>query len=146
MSAPAVVDPDEALGRCVFSGREAKRGQRRGRVRFNVFLEKPRVQTLSVDRLDYAPLVEAVRLGERAAEKRRQPFYGWAVLRSGHAADRGRRVAATPRPDNPFHADVILPDTAVTDREEQKVHAQQLADSSSWRPRPDAASPLLQRN
>ncbi len=136
MSGPATVEPEEALGRCVFSSREARRGHRRGSVRFNVFLEKPRVQKLSVDRLDRASVEEAVRLGERAAENRQQTFYGWGVVSAEQAAGNGRRVTATPQRDNPFHADIVLPERAVSDREEQKVHAQQLADLSSWRARP----------
>lgn len=133
---PAIVEPDEALGRCVFSSRDARRGRRRGRVRFNVFLEKPHVQDLSVDRLDRAPVEEAVRLGVLAAEKRQRAFYGWGVVTAEAAAANDRRVAATPRPDNRIHADIILPDPAVSDREEQKVQAQQLADLSLWRARP----------
>ena len=136
MSVPATVAPDEALGRCVFSSREARRGRRRGKVRFNVFLERPGIQDLSVDRLDRASVEEATGLGERAATRRQQTFYGWGVVSAERAVDNGRSVAATPRPDNPFHADIVLPDRAVSKREEQKVHAQQLADLSSWRASP----------
>jgi len=34
---------------------------------------------------------------------------------------------------NPFHADILLPDTAIEDRDEQKQHAQELATEAQWR-------------
>ena len=136
MKVPAVVGPDEALGRGVFSQREAKRAQRQGKARLNAFLEKAGVADVSVDRLDCAPLEKAVSLGEKAAQNRAGPFCGWAVVSAESAEDNGRRVAATPQPENPIHADIVLPDLAAADREEQKEHAQQLADLSAWRARP----------
>ena len=136
MTAPAVVQSDEALGRGVFSRKEAKRAQRRRRVRLNVFLEKAGVAEISVDRLDCAPLEKAVSLGEKAAQNRAGPFCGWAVVSAESAEDNGRRVAATPQPENLIHADIVLPDLAAADRQEQKEHAQQLADLSAWRARP----------
>ena len=136
MSAPAVVGPDEALGRGVFSRKEERRARRLGKVRLNVFLEKPEVADLSVDRLDHAPEDKAVRLGEKAAQTRAGPFCGWAVVSAESAAQDGRRVAATPQPENPIHADIVLPALAAVGREEQKEHAQHLADLSMWRARP----------
>ena len=128
------IAPGESLGRGVFSGRHRDRAGR-ARVPHHVFLERRGEARLSVDRLDLAPPEEAIEIAERVAAGRRATFYGWAVVAADRAAANGRRVAATPLPDNPYHADVVLPDIAVEDREEQKRHAQEPADASIWRPR-----------
>ena len=71
------------------------------------------------------------------AAARGKTFYGWAVIDAETAASNGRQVTASPQLDNPYHADIVLPDAAVEDREEQKRHAQELADASIWRNRDD---------
>ena len=63
-------------------------------------------------------------------------FYGWAAIAAKDAGSNGRRVVATPQPDNPYHADIILPNSIAEDRDEQFRHAQELADKSCWRERP----------
>ena len=65
-------------------------------------------------------------------------FYGWAVIAAEYAGSDGRQVVATPQPDNPYHTDIILPDSTAEDRDEQIRHAQELADASRWRERPDS--------
>ena len=53
------------------------------------------------------------------------------------AVRNGRRAGASPILDqNPYHADIVLPRIASEDREDQKRHAQELADMSRWRSRP----------
>ncbi len=64
-------------------------------------------------------------------------FYGWAVITTEYAENNGRQVVYTPLPDNPYHTDIILPDSAAENRDEQIRHAQELADASLWRERPD---------
>lgn len=75
-------------------------------------------------------------IAETRAADRGKDFHGWAVITVENAATSGRRVEATPQLDNPYHADIILPDAVIEDREEQKRHAQELADASIWRERP----------
>lgn len=77
-----------------------------------------------------------VEIADRMATARYRTFYGWAVVTARNASTNGRQVIASPLLDNPYHADIILPDAAVEDREEQKCHAQELADASTWRGRP----------
>ena len=132
-----IVAPGECLGRGVFSSRDRNRA-RRSRVPLNVFLEREGEARLSVDRLDVAPAVEAIEIADRVATARNRTFYGWAVVLSETAAASGRRAVASPQLDNPYHADIVLPDPAVEDREEQKRHAQELADGSAWRDREPA--------
>lgn len=128
----------ERLGRGVFSSSKAKRA-RRGRVLHNVFLEKAGEAEISTDRLDKAPVMEAISVAESVAVARGDSFYGWATLDAEIATQSGRKVEATPRLDNPYHADIVLPGAAIEDREVQKRHAQELADASKWLDLADAA-------
>ena len=134
---PRQIGPEEELGRRVFSNRHARRAQRSS-VPHHVFLAEAGKRLISVDRLSVAPTAEAVALAETAAADRGRTFYGWASLAAAAAPCNGRCIAASPIPArNPFHADIVLPDAAAKDREEQTRHAQELADTSRWRPRPD---------
>lgn len=128
----SVIAPEEELGRGVFSRRSADRA-RRSRVPFNVFLEKPTRTDLSVDRLSVAPSNQAVAIARKVGEARGATFYGWAVVPVTHAEGNERHVRAAPIVGNPYHANICLPETVAADREEQKRHAQELADASRWR-------------
>lgn len=134
MTDGANIGPEEKLGRDIFSSNQAKRA-RRGRIPINVFLEREGESLLSVDCLDRALPGEASRIADRVAAGRRRTFYGWAVVDARTAASSGRQVRASAQLDNPYHADIVLPDVAIEDREEQKRHAQELADASIWRAR-----------
>ena len=137
MSIPSGIDPEEVLGRSVFSHRQANRALR-STVPHHVFLTKAGETRISVDRLSVAPLSDAVALAEAAAADRGRTFYGWAAVDAGAARRNGRDVVATPIPErNPYHGDIVLPDAALADREEQTRHAQELADASRWRPSPN---------
>lgn len=95
-----------------------------------------------MDRLTYAPPGFAVANADKIALMRdptgTNPFCGWLVIATDLAIAAGRTVQASPLPDgaNPYHADIILPESAVGNREEQRRHAQELADAAQWRPRP----------
>ena len=128
----------EHLGRGVFSSRHRDRA-RRTRVPHHVFLEREGITEISVDRVDSAPPAEASVAATRIANDRGATFYGWAVVMAHKASANGRQVRASAKPNNPYHADIVLPDLAAEDREEQKRHAQELADASSWRERPSTS-------
>ena len=138
MTIPDTIAPEEELGRDIYSRRHARRAQRK-RVPLNVFLVEEGNTKISVDRLTFAPPDKATANAEKRAIARNATFYGWAVVTAEKAGDRGRHVIATPKPeyDNPYHADIVLPELAGEDRDEQKDHAQKLADASQWRERPD---------
>ena len=108
-----------------------------------VFLERHGEVSISVDRLDFAEPEEMATLGDKVAVgrsvDRTVSFYGWAVIAAEDAGSSERQVVATPQPDNPYHTDIILPDSIVEDRDEQVRHAQELADASHWRERPDSS-------
>ena len=136
MRVPPQIGSDEELGRHVYSRRHAKRALRSS-VPHHVFLIQEGKTRISVDRLGVAPLAEALALAEANAADRGRAFYGWATVDARTARRNDRYVAATPIPNtNPYHGDIVLPDSAAADREEQTRHAQELADASRWRPRP----------
>lgn len=137
MKIPGRIASEEELGRGVFSSRHAERAKR-SRPPHHIFLERPGVSDLSVDRLSLAPTVEAAAIAENAAKARDATFYGWASVSADQAGRSGRRVLASPLFANPYHADIVLPEATSEDREEQKRHAQELADASHWRGRPDS--------
>ena len=140
MTIAGTVAPGEDLGRSVFSSRNRNRA-RRGKTPHHVFLEREGKADISVDRLTCAPEIEMAEIADRVAANRGATFYGWAVVVTEHVRANGRRVVATPRPDNSYHADIVLPALAAEDREEQKRHAQELADASTWRERPGRGRP-----
>lgn len=133
MNVPEDIAAGEELGRGVFSSRTARRAHRR--IPHHIFLERVGETSISVDRLSVAPMDEAVEIADGIGEMRNRQFYGWAVVTNEDAARNGRRVAASPIGDNPYHADILLPGIAAEDREEQKRHAQELADVARWHDR-----------
>ena len=118
----------------MFSSKNAKRAKR-SRVPANVFLEKLRERNISVDRLSVASLEEVEKISDGVAAGRGASFYGWAIVAAKRIRENRREVIATPLPNNPYHADILLPDGAAEDREEQQRHAQELADASRWQDR-----------
>ena len=132
MTDHGTVLPTEELGRGIFSGSAARRS--RTAIPKNVFLERQGIIRISVDRLSLVPAIEAVQIAEKVADQRNRNFYGWAIISAESASLNGRHVEASPLTHNQFHADIVLPPEA-TEREEQIMHAQLLADASSWRAR-----------
>ncbi len=134
MSISKTIEPTERLGRGVFSRRYANKAENSKNIPFRIFLEAWGKRNISVDRLDKPTLVEAITNAENVAKKRRAgaKFYGWAVLIVKDAAADQRQVISSPTHDNPYHADICLPESAVNSRDEQMSHAKRLADLSHW--------------
>ncbi len=133
---PALISESEELGRGVFSGRDARAAER-GQVRATVFLERQGVREISVDRITLAPPGEAVAIADAVAAGREgnRSFYGWAVLSASEVISVGCTVVATPYAGNPYHADILLPESAV-DEWEQRQYALELAARARWLERP----------
>ena len=143
MSLPQSISSDEALGRGVFSSKQARQARRGTKpIPRHAFLAQWGKVEISVDRLDFAEPEEMAELGDKVAVgrsvDRTVTFYGWAVIAAKDAESNGRQVVYTPQSDNPYHTDIILPDSTAEDRDEQISHAQELADASLWRERPDS--------
>ena len=131
MSIPNQIAPAEELGRGISSRRNARRAER-SKIPYHEFLPREGVTEISVDRLSVGSLKESTVI----ADARNPKFFGWAVVIAEDAGRSGRKVAATPLEGNPRHADIILP-SAAKDRDEQRRHAHELRDLSTWRPRAD---------
>ena len=134
---PGPIGDWERLGRRVFSSRESRRAANLG-VPASVFAE-PGHRNRSVDRLtrapDLAPLVadaDAAALGRGVTRQ----FYGWAVVSVEDVIVVGCRVAESPLPNNPYHADIVLPDAVAESADAQNQYAIALAGVSEWQPRP----------
>ena len=74
-------------------------------------------------------------IADRTVAAQGATLYGWAALTVEWIRTDGRQVVASPLCNNPYHADIILPNLASCDREEQKRHAHQLADEVGWHKR-----------
>lgn len=134
---PVPIAAGEELGRGVFSSRDARAAER-GQVRAAVFLERPGVRKISVDRLALSPSNEAVAIADAVAAGREgnRSFYGWAVITAAEVIAVGCVVVASPLQWNPYHADIVLPESAV-DEWEQRQYALELAARARWLGRPE---------
>ena len=141
---PAELDANEDLSRAAFD-RKIRNRALKGVINHRVFLESERAESISVDRMDHASIDELAAWSRERARKRgaNRRFYGWAVLKVRDAEKDGRNVAATPRQQNPCHADIFLNITATGEerRHRQEEHALQLAEHSRWRDAPEDSGP-----
>ena len=140
---PSQIGMEEKLGRGVFSSKDAGRASR-NQIPASAFVPPKRRLDISVDRLDFVTTEVATSMGDHAAAKRSTPelersYYGRVVIKARYAQEDGRIANATPHCCNPYHADIVLPDSAM-DEEIQNKHAQQLASASCWEPRPELDS------
>lgn len=136
MKLPARIRPKEDLGRRIYSGTAARRAQEGRGFRHTHFMVQRGDTSVSVDRLITAALDVVAALARDASAVRDGPFYGWASVKYQEASRNGRRAVASPQDGNQYHGDIVLPDSAAGNREEQKRHAQELADASTWRQSP----------
>lgn len=125
------IESFERLSRSVFSNKVAQKAQR-GSMDRKIFLEAPERTSISVDRMDHAPIEVMAGLSRIRAQNRTGEFQGWAILTVRDARLDGRTVEATPTPDNRFHADIFLNVAEEERRDSQKHHAQELAKHSRW--------------
>ncbi len=133
MSIPPEVSEEEQLGRRIFSETNLKRARRK--VPYRLFYDKKAKEKLSVDRLDLpSSISELIEICNKSVGDR-SGFYGWAVITAEEAGTEERKVESSPSKENPYHADIILPDSAINDEIKQKEHAKRLADIATLRER-----------
>jgi hypothetical protein len=138
---PGPVGDWEELGRRIFSSSTAKKAAK-NRVPLHLFLEDLGVKELSVDRTTAAEpdgIAEVVADAQKAAKNRPSPpntFCGWAVVSAEAVRNTGCLVNDSPLCKNRYHADVILPDTAMENKDAQRGYATTLAGISRWKPWP----------
>ena len=137
------------IGRCVFSERRMIRLHKDGICAVDIFKGPTGSSCISVHRLipsgeneeqhlDLASDEKMAEFGDEMARNREKQsnFYGWATLNVPEASQDGRIVEKSPKDDNLWHADIVLPDKDVNDKKRIRRHATDLAASASWRPRP----------
>jgi len=136
---PSEIDPQETIGRQLFSSNHYSRKSRK--VKYRAFYW-PGHSSLSVDRLDHGPPGFLKDLGQRSAEARESNFHGWAKLTAAKASRGGREVEADPLVgdkadaglgENRYHAHIHLSADATNDAQ-RKEEAIALARLSRWVP------------
>ena len=117
-----VCHPRELIGRRLYS---AGHITRRGKVNFRAFYKSGQSK-LSVDRLTYAATGFLEGLGKQDGKDRGQTFHGWAGKRAELIENQGVTVGPSPvldhpkLPDNEYHADIVLPESANSDLERKE--------------------------
>jgi hypothetical protein len=131
---PETISDTEGLGRAIFDTQKAARAARDGAIHPNVFREKDGVRELSVDRLSYGSHLEIAKFHDR---ERGRTCLGWGSVTGEIARQNGRSVNPDPiKPDNLFHALIVLPTLDDEARDTQQEHAVELATAATWVPRP----------
>ena len=141
MTVPATVpelEDDETLARVVVSSTQAK-SSRIGAVPASVFVYHGCFE-ISVDRVSKMTAAEAVRHGEIIASERgtNRSFYGWARITRPKVLDAECACRASPKCDNFWHADILMPEAAARDNRLHDDLAAALARRSCWRDRSEA--------
>ena len=141
---PPELDANEDLGRAAFT-RQSRNRALRGVINYRDFLENEQAESISVDRMNHAPIDELAAWSRERARNRGtdRRFYGWAVLKVRDANKDGRTVEATPTLQNRCHADIFLNITATGEerKHQQEEHALKLAEHSWWREAPVDSGP-----
>lgn len=134
MSVASQIKPDEHLGRRCSSSKKARRA-RRSNIPHTEFMPKKTPINISVDRLSMADQAGAdiANIARVEGAKRNVSFYGWAVIANQDVGRNGRKTKASPTTNNPYHGDIVLPESARDDHDEQISHAQELAAATFWR-------------
>ena len=130
------INDDDLLGRASYSSREEKRALS-GCIMHEIFLEKEGNNLLSVDRFGFCCSKEQLtKIQDENAKLRSLPnqkkrsFYGWAQITAKIARRNDRAIQSTRLENNPYHADISLPEGI--NRDNQIEHAQELASNADW--------------
>ena len=102
-------------------------------IHYQVFKPAAGETSLSVDRLNPAPIEQAANIAKRDAEADNRTFYGWAAVLYEIVCKEGMQVRPSPveNPPNPYHADLYFPDSM--DEEDEKIaYAAILAENAEW--------------
>ena len=132
------IKDDDLLGRAIFSSSRMKRAKK-GHIDFHSFFKKGS-NSISMDRFGFCSNKTLTKIQDKNAELRPQNFYGWLQMTVNivRGIKQERTVKAIPTTENPYHADVVLPNT-VTDDFARKAHAKEIASNKSikWIPKLD---------
>ena len=137
MNIRTVIDDEDLIGRAIFSSQFAKQAIRSGVIRYRVFLEKLN-RPISVDRFGFCLKKTHTDIQNKNARLRststdKRSFYGWATIKAIDVKKNSKKLKSSPILGNPYHADIYLPKNI--ERDEQIMHAKELATRSSWTPK-----------
>lgn len=105
------------------------------RISVNRLTQKPG-QNPPADRPEIASDKVIAQISDRRARAGGRNFHCWAELLVRDAEQSSRTVDPSPLDDNQYHMDIVLPPEAENDQEKRREHAEELAASAHWRPRP----------
>ena len=127
---PSQIAETERLGRGVFRSRDANRVRPRSRFYKDAFSAGP----MSVDRLDYADIPKLREIHDDEAIRRPSVnnFYGWYAFHAELAFGLGMDVHFTPTEENPWHAEIVLPQDDRDDEDALLSYYVKLASESTW--------------
>ncbi len=136
-----IVD-DERLGRQEWSGSSAKKAYcqlksgQKANIRANKFEPRTNHNDVSVDRMDLASQNQLAKLAEKNTTREGKLFRGWYTLTVRDVTDVGCRASPTPRPENPYHADIefLVPLNADNRKNEIRKRAFELACRAQYEP------------
>lgn len=137
---PIEIGLGERLGRRIFQSDKAKRARRdpagdpKPMFDFRAFVDKH--PGISVDRLDYASVAQLTEIADAELLPGQDRFFGWFVIEARVAAEKYKPLGSK-KDTNPFHADLWLPEAAISDPAERKALALDLAQASRWQERAD---------
>ncbi len=96
---------------------------------------------VSTNRYDAVSLEYATAQGDGRAARidGSDGVQGWLIITKRDASKGRRTVVYTPQEDNPYHAEIILPDEHARDWEDAEVHLREFLSLSMWR---DRAGPI----
>ena len=124
---PLTIDDDEELGRRMYSSKDRK-------LPINLFMPPKGELNVSTDRLFLASthddMSELTHLARHQCPKHKKNFYGWARLSIPAVKQEERMVEAAHNEENPYHAHIVLPETAADNEVAMTKHAQQLSDEA----------------
>ena len=145
---PNYINDNDKLGRAIFSRGQAQRAILEN-TDHKIFLVQKGEQFISIDRFFSSYLEKLTEIQDKNAQKRseietqkwhkgelkqenqpkRRSFYGWASLAALDARQDNRQVQPDPIRENPYHANIILPEDT---HDEYILHAKALAAKSEW--------------
>ena len=137
---PLPLTDEETLARAITDGTEAKYARRNKNdpKAFPYILASSFVdygeKEISVDRYDRMCIEDAIKRGEQMAQWRgtNRQFHGWARLTRADVTSVGLDAIDSPEGGHLWHADILLPDDAVTDKEAHNHYAADLASVATW--------------
>ena len=94
------------------------------------------LREISTNLYDCVPLADATKYGDvRAKDAGAREIRGWLVIPGEVGRRNGRSVNRTPLPENPYHADIVLPEAHAETWEDAEVHLREFLSSGEWQGR-----------